>query len=115
MNLFEAAQEIANRLIRIFLRGPNGRRPVYGGREKFQADPHWRDYILFHEYFHGDNGAGIGASHQAGWPWGDAHRALQKPRRRETPRCKQKGSLYPGWDRIHIAKTEDHKMKEVMK
>ncbi len=67
MNLFEVAQEIANRLIRIFLRDANGRRPVFGGMEKFQTDPHWRDHILFHEYFHGDNGAGIGASHQTGW------------------------------------------------
>ncbi len=67
MNLFEVAQEIANRLISIFLRDTNGRRPVFGGLKKFQADPHWRDYILFHEYFHGDNGAGIGASHQTGW------------------------------------------------
>jgi len=67
MNLFEVAQEIANRLIRTFLRDGNGRRPVFGGAEKFQNDPHWRDYILFYEYFHGDNGAGLGASHQTGW------------------------------------------------
>jgi hypothetical protein len=67
MNLWEVAAEIARRLCRIFLRGPDGRRPVYGGISKFQADPHWRDLILFHEYFHGDNGAGIGASHQTGW------------------------------------------------
>jgi hypothetical protein len=67
MNLFEVAQEIADRLTRIFLRGESGRRPVYGGTEKFQNDPHWKDYILFHEYFHGDNGAGLGASHQTGW------------------------------------------------
>jgi hypothetical protein len=67
MNLFEVAQELANRLIRTFLRDENGRRPVYGGTEKFQSDPHWRDYILFYEYFHGDNGAGLGASHQTGW------------------------------------------------
>jgi hypothetical protein len=67
MNLFEVAQEIVNRLERIFLRGANGRRPVYGGAEKFQTDPHWRDLITFNEYFHGDNGAGIGASHQTGW------------------------------------------------
>jgi len=67
MNLFEVSQEIANRLERIFLRGADGRRPVYGGSEKFQNDPHWRDLISFHEYFHGDNGAGIGASHQTGW------------------------------------------------
>jgi hypothetical protein len=67
MNLFEVAREIANRLERIFLRDDSGRRPVYGGTEKFQTDPQWKDYILFYEYFHGDNGAGLGASHQTGW------------------------------------------------
>jgi len=67
MNLFEVAREIANRLTRIFLRDTSGRRPVYGGTEKFQTDPQWKDYILFYEYFHGDNGAGLGASHQTGW------------------------------------------------
>ena len=67
MNLFEVAQEIANRLSSIFLRDKAGRRPVYGGTEKFQTDPYWRDHILFYEYFHGDNGAGMGASHQTGW------------------------------------------------
>jgi len=67
MNLFEVAWEIANRLTRIFLRDKSGRRPVYGATEKFQTDPQWRDYILFYEYFHGDNGAGLGASHQTGW------------------------------------------------
>jgi hypothetical protein len=67
MNLFEVAREIADRLGRIFLRDEHGRRPVYGGCEKFQNDPHWRDLILFYEYFHGDNGAGLGASHQTGW------------------------------------------------
>jgi hypothetical protein len=67
MNLFEVAQEIAERLERIFLRDDSGRRAVYGGTEKFQTDPHWKDYILFYEYFHGDNGAGLGASHQTGW------------------------------------------------
>jgi len=67
MNLFEVAKEISDRLSRIFLRDEHGRRPVYGGLEKFQTDPHWRDLILFHEYFHGDNGAGLGASHQTGW------------------------------------------------
>jgi hypothetical protein len=67
MNLFEVAQEIANRLERIFLRDKSGRRPVFGGTEKFQTDPQWKDYILFCEYFHGDNGAGLGASHQTGW------------------------------------------------
>jgi hypothetical protein len=67
MNLFEVAREISNRLTRIFTRDQSGRRPVYGGTEKFQSDPHWKDYILFYEYFHGDNGAGLGASHQTGW------------------------------------------------
>ncbi len=67
MNLFEVARAIANRLTRIFLRDETGRRPVHGGAEKFQSDPHWRDCLLFYEYFHGDNGAGIGASHQTGW------------------------------------------------
>ncbi|HEX3347998.1 MAG TPA: glucosidase [Acetobacteraceae bacterium] len=67
MNLFEVSREIANRLIGIFLRDEAGRRPVYGGSEKFQTDPYWRDCLLFFEYFHGDNGAGIGASHQTGW------------------------------------------------
>jgi hypothetical protein len=67
MNLFEVAREIANRLIGIFLRDESGQRPAFGGTEKFQTDPHWRDCLLFHEYFHGDNGAGLGASHQTGW------------------------------------------------
>ena len=67
LNLTEVAGELARRLISTFERDPAGRRPVFGGAEKFQSDPHWRDCILFHEYFHGDNGAGIGASHQTGW------------------------------------------------
>jgi hypothetical protein len=67
MNLFEVAKEISDRLVGIFLRDAQGRRPVYGGTQKFQSDPHWRDHILFYEYFHGDNGAGLGASHQTGW------------------------------------------------
>jgi len=67
MTLFEVAKEIARRLESIFLRDANGQRPVYGGSKKFQEDPYWRDYILFYEYFHGDNGAGLGASHQTGW------------------------------------------------
>ncbi len=67
MNLFEVGREIGNRLTRIFLRDQSGRRPVYGGTEKFQTDPYWKEYILFYEYFHGDNGAGLGASHQTGW------------------------------------------------
>jgi len=67
MNLFEVSKEISNRLTRIFLCDEHGRRPVYGGTEKFQTDPFWRDNILFYEYFHGDNGAGLGANHQTGW------------------------------------------------
>jgi hypothetical protein len=67
MNLFEVSKEISDRLARTFLRDERGRRPVYGGTEKFQSDPHWRDLLLFYEYFHGDNGAGLGASHQTGW------------------------------------------------
>lgn len=67
MTLFEVAKELARRLSSIFLRDANGKRPVYGGTKKFQEDPHWKDYILFYEYFHGDNGAGLGASHQTGW------------------------------------------------
>ena len=67
MNLWEVATELSRRLIRIFLRDPSGRRPVYGGTDKFQQDPYWRDLVPFYEYFHGDNGAGIGANHQTGW------------------------------------------------
>ncbi len=67
MNLFEVAREISDRLTRIFLRDGDGRRPVYGGAKMFQEDAHWRDHLLFYEYFHGDNGAGLGASHQTGW------------------------------------------------
>ncbi len=67
MNLFQVAKNIADRLASIFLMDKNGRRPVYGGTEKFQTDPRWKDHILFYEYFHGDNGAGLGASHQTGW------------------------------------------------
>jgi hypothetical protein len=67
LDLWEVAGEISQRLTRIFLRDEHGRRPVFGGTEKFQTDPYWRDLIPFHEYFHGDSGAGIGASHQTGW------------------------------------------------
>jgi hypothetical protein len=67
MNLFEVARDLSDRLTAIFTRNEEGRRPVYGGMDTFQNDPNWRDLILFHEYFHGDNGAGLGASHQTGW------------------------------------------------
>jgi hypothetical protein len=67
LNLFDVAKDIGDRIARIFLRDEQGRRPVYGGTEMFQTNPHWRDHLLFYEYFHGDNGAGLGASHQTGW------------------------------------------------
>jgi hypothetical protein len=67
MNLFEVSREIADRLAAIFECDRTERRPVYGGSKKFQTDSHWRDLLLFYEYFHGDNGAGLGASHQTGW------------------------------------------------
>lgn len=67
MNLSDVASQLSRRLSRLFLRDQNGRRAVFGGAEKFQTDPHFRDYLLFYEYFHGDNGAGLGASHQTGW------------------------------------------------
>ena len=67
MNLYEVAEEIGRRLSRIFLKDEQGKRPVHGTTQKFQEDPHWRDYPLFYEYFHGDSGAGVGASHQTGW------------------------------------------------
>ena len=67
MTLWDVATDISRRLARIFQRDADARRPVHGGVEKFQSDPHWKDWVLFYEYFHGDNGAGIGASHQTGW------------------------------------------------
>jgi hypothetical protein len=67
MTLYEVAEEIARRLAGTFLKDSKGRRPVYGDARKFQEDPHWRDLLLFYEYFHGDTGQGVGASHQTGW------------------------------------------------
>jgi hypothetical protein len=67
MTLYQVAEELSRRLQSIFLRNSEGKRPVHGGTAKFQEDPHWRDLLLFYEYFHGDNGAGLGASHQTGW------------------------------------------------
>jgi hypothetical protein len=67
MTLWEVSTELSRRLSKIFLRDESGNRPVYGGLDRMQRDPHWRDLILFHEYFHGDTGAGLGASHQTGW------------------------------------------------
>ena len=66
-DLWEIAGELSRRLTHIFLRDENGRRPVFGGAKKFQEDPHWQNYVLFYEYFHGDIGCGLGASHQTGW------------------------------------------------
>jgi hypothetical protein len=66
-NLWEIGGEIANRMIKIFIRDEHGRRPLYGGTQKFREDPYWKDLILFYEFYHGDNGAGLGASHQTGW------------------------------------------------
>ena len=83
LTLWQIADEIARRVSSIFLRDGQGRRPLYGGAEKFQSDPYWRDLILFYEYFHGDNGAGVGASHQTGWTglvaWLLKSRAILKP------------------------------------
>jgi hypothetical protein len=88
MNLWEVAAEISHRLMKIFLADAAGQRPVYGGIQKFQSDPHWRDYTLFYEYFHGDIGAGLGAAHQTGWTgvvakliqqWGEYTARGQKP------------------------------------
>ena len=67
MNLSEVAAELSRRLVRPFLQDSDGRRPVHGNDARFQNDPHWRDLVLFYEYFHGDNGRGVGASHQTGW------------------------------------------------
>ena len=76
MTLYQVAQELSRRLTSIFLRNNEGRRPVYGDARKFQEDPHWRDLILFYEYFHGDNGAGLGASHQTGWTGSSRERCI---------------------------------------
>ncbi len=91
LTLWQVSQELSMRLTSIFLRDGNGRRPVYGGIEKFQTDPHWRDLILFHEYFHGDNGAGLGASHQTGWT-GLVSKLLQQSGEREE-RSEKKSEL----------------------
>jgi hypothetical protein len=72
MNLYQVAEELGRRLSSMFLKDEAGRRPVFGGAKTFQEDSHWRDCLLFYEYFHGDNGAGLGASHQTGWTGGIA-------------------------------------------
>jgi hypothetical protein len=98
MTLFDVAHEITRRLSRIFLRDAGGRRPVHGGSAKFQNDPNWRDLILFYEYFHGDNGAGVGASHQTGWtgliaPLLDVFGRMKPEDALETPRHKLEARL----------------------
>jgi hypothetical protein len=67
MTLLDASDEISRRILQLFLRDEHGRRPVFGEVGKYQDDPHFRDHVLFHEYFHGDTGRGLGASHQTGW------------------------------------------------
>jgi hypothetical protein len=83
MTLQQVADELSRRLIRLFLRDDEGRRPIYGGTAEFQQEPHWRDLVLFHEYFHGDNGAGLGASHQTGWT-GLVAKLIQQSGRADT-------------------------------
>ncbi|MBV9086601.1 MAG: glucosidase, partial [Acidobacteriaceae bacterium] len=85
MTLWEIAQELSRRLNRIFLRDANGKRPVFGGAEVFQSDPHWRDLLLFFEYFHGDEGRGLGASHQTGWTGLVAKMLQQSGERKKEP------------------------------
>lgn len=94
MNLFEVSKEIADRLSRIFLRNEQDHRPVYGGAEKFQSDPHWRDHLLFYEYFHGDSGAGLGASHQTCWT-GLVAKSIQLPTDSSTPSVPWKEASRP--------------------
>ena len=100
MNLYQVAEEIARRLANIFLKDKDGRRPVYGGTAKFQDDPHWRDYLLFYEYFHGDNGAGLGASHQTGWTGiiAGLHAPLRDDDARAGARRRQDGLFRAGRD-----------------
>ncbi len=83
LTLDQVAEELSRRLNRIFLRDADGRRPVFGRYEKLQNDPHFRDYVLFYEYFHGDNGRGVGASHQTGWTGAVAK--LLQPRKVTVP------------------------------
>ena len=96
MTLLGVAQELAERLTRVFLRDATGRRPVYGSAEKFQSDPHWRDLVLFYEYFHGDDGRGIGSSHQTGWT-GCIARIIQG-----HPRLTREVLLSPGVEGVVI-------------
>jgi hypothetical protein len=85
MSLDAIADELSRRILGLFQRGSDGRRPVSGSCERFQADPHFTDYILFHEYFHGDNGRGCGASHQTGWTGLVANNIGQLAKKRTQP------------------------------
>jgi hypothetical protein len=85
LTLWQVAEELSRRLSQIFLRADDGRRPVYGATAKFQQDPHWRDLILFHEYFNGDDGSAAGASHQTGWTGLVAKLLQQSGERRPRP------------------------------
>jgi hypothetical protein len=101
--LDEVAHDLSTRLTRLFLLDENQRRPIYGSREKFQRDPRWRDWVLFNEYFHGDNGTGLGASHQTGWTGlvakliqqsGRGHRRrTTSPLAKTGPNVKESGAL----------------------
>lgn len=105
MTLDKVAYEIMQRLTSIFMRDSKGRRPVYGGTEKFQTDPYWRDLILFYEYFHGDNGAGLGASHQTGWT-GNVARFIQFMGNPQTLADIRDGDSLPGMKVYRRSNTE---------
>jgi hypothetical protein len=95
LTLQEVALELESRLAGLFLSDPNGRRPCHGGESRYAADPHWKDLVLFHEYFDGDNGRGVGASHQTGWT-ALAVRCLEDiARRRESPRTEARPRARP--------------------
>ncbi len=104
MNLYEVAEEIGRRLFKIFMMDEQGKRSVHGASRKFQEDANWRDYPLFYEYFHGDTGAGVGASHQTGWTGAiahimhgfassDAHEILNQGKEKSVGRTLQKGKM----------------------
>ena len=101
LNINEIAEEISKRLVRIFQRDEHGRRPVFGNYEKMQTDPHFRDYIWFHEYFHGDSGRGAGASHQTGWT-GLIAKLIQPRRLAPGPedRTQKKGTTRPRKEKV---------------
>jgi hypothetical protein len=91
LNLQEVAFELESRLARLFLAGEDGRRPSHGGEARYASDPHWKDLVLFHEYFDGDNGRGVGASHQTGWT-ALAVRCLEDIARRREPGSASSGA-----------------------